>query len=80
MSSRQLSEQGIYRSFTGGLASFIQTGNPNLNNEGITAPIPAVDSGQIWLIEDDPGLHRTPFSTLEKRCAFWQKHASLVQI
>jgi len=75
-----LQDTGIYISFAGALASFIQTGNPNRHNQGITAPIPAVDAGQEWLIEEASGLHRTPMTSLAKRCDFWKENAKLVPL
>jgi hypothetical protein len=61
------------------MASFIQTGNPNvhkLTNESVV-DVPRMGEGKQFLVTKD-GLRQGRLEMLEKRCAFWLKHAAKV--
>lgn len=68
----QKSDPLTYHGYTGALASFVQTGDPNahkLTNASVPG-VPRVNTGKEFLVTAQ-GLKQGPISQFEERCAFW---------
>ncbi|UPX13791.1 uncharacterized protein EKO05_0004290 [Ascochyta rabiei] len=68
----QTSDSLTYRGYTGALASFVQTGDPNthkLTNASVPS-VPAVRTGSQFVVAAD-GLGQGRIARLQERCAFW---------
>jgi hypothetical protein len=79
--SAQQSDLLHYRGFTGALASFIETGDPNmfkLTNTSIPG-VPEVSSGSELVITPE-SFDTTEYSMLHERCNFWKTTATEVPI
>lgn len=61
-----------YEGYTGAMASFVQTGDPNahkLTNASVPG-VPGVEKGKQFLVTAG-GLKQGSIKQLEERCAFW---------
>jgi hypothetical protein len=73
----------IYKGYTGAMASFIQTGDPNahkITNESVVG-VPLLNDGKQFMVRD-AGLRivQGEIGILEERCAFWLRVAAKVSI
>ena len=77
----QKSDPLTYEAYTGAMASFVQTGDPNahkITNSSI-AGVPSVDRGRQFVVRKN-GVAEGPTESLERKCAFWLKIGDKVPI
>ncbi|KAH7126865.1 Alpha/Beta hydrolase protein [Dendryphion nanum] len=77
----QKSDPLTYQGFAGAMASFVQTGDPNVHkvtNESVVG-LPEIEQGQQFVIRKN-GLANGKTDLLEERCAFWLKEAEKIPI
>ncbi|KAF2477237.1 alpha/beta-hydrolase [Lindgomyces ingoldianus] len=77
----QKSDTLIYEGYTGAMASFAQTGDPNahkLTNVS-TVGVPSVDENRQFVVRKSR-LADVSISMLEKRCEFWLQQGSKIPV
>ena len=68
----QKSDHLTYQGYTGAMASFVQTGDPNahkVTNASVPS-VPDIDKDKQFVVTAE-GLKQGPINQLEQRCAFW---------
>lgn len=75
----------IYRAYSSGYASFVQTGDPNTHRLTKTE-YPEIETGKLFLIGDGGAANSTTplrtekFDELRRRCDFWKENAADVPL
>ncbi|KAF1834169.1 alpha/beta-hydrolase [Decorospora gaudefroyi] len=79
--SIQTSDPGTYRAYAGAMASFVQTGDPNVHKvtDARVPGVPRVERGMQFLVTGE-GVGRGGIGMLEARCAFWGGVAGSVPV
>ncbi|KAF2654553.1 alpha/beta-hydrolase [Lophiostoma macrostomum CBS 122681] len=77
----QNSDPLTYHGYTGALASFIETGDPNAHKitNATVGSVPRIDSGKQFLVNAG-GLTTGTVDMLKKRCDFWLSQAGKVPV
>ena len=77
----QQSEPLIYEGFTGAMASYIATADPNthkLTPDNVPG-VPSVETETEWVITSD-GFEKVDIEMLRVRCAFWKANGKDVPL
>ncbi|KAH7406205.1 Alpha/Beta hydrolase protein [Phaeosphaeria sp. MPI-PUGE-AT-0046c] len=77
----QTTDRATYQGYAGAMASFVQTGDPNMHKvtNGSVVGVPDVESRKQFLITSEE-LKQGELGMLEERCAFWLSVAGRVPI
>lgn len=68
-------DRHIFLGYTGAMAPFMATGDPNARNLTANATLPALDTGYQFHVRAD-GFGQLKLSQRPERCALWKRLAS----